>query len=1505
MAKGVNDKFSIVWRFLRSIGLLADTTATDMPVGGLYVTGAETGGMNIRSVGKGLNLSNSIEPVYGNTYVYTPDAPVAQNKLWRLYVDTTAVTLGTDITYSLAVNTPSGTVIITSSTTVTVNALADVLTSITTVLSVSYAILTPVTSTTTVTATTGYVDVEFQAAPYFNYEFTAEVTDGLAEFSLVVTQESVDPSMVGEWHLIGSNDRIGDCFQFWTTRYGLPDAMNITDVTNPAATTIRITVNDTTGLVDGQSVLIQSVDGVPNANGEWMITNITATTFDLILSAFGGAYVSGGTVTTNIYGLGEIGVASQDNSGVTSYVRLLRSNELNFSTLKQIDVRSKRKQDSFLAVPFTDNFNPPRLFYYKGAFQTDGAIFFINPDGQYNYGSIAQDILLFISTAGFGIKWFDQVQVGGAVKSGNWRYAVRFLTSTLAPSQWSQITDVVPVASANILGDPNVMWGDDENIPTPKSNVLEITNAIPGLFKFCEIAAINYIGSSFTGLIIGRYLLDGSPIQYITHTGNENAAVDLDLGELGAVLPPVGLAQNNEFMDGRLVLSNLTPAPVIDFTPWVETFQYSIDRDRVNPVGVYNNDNNGLNIEEYQLPTNVYNYKSHMMYETYRYGFKFRLRASGHITPVFYPGYDIKIDLPAVLPPERIAGTFTSFDLTDIDGPPDDVYTIYINWQNIDLSFLIDGIPAHQLIDQIIPCRVEVVPTVLGHGIVILGMSGENTVPGSDGSYIYSQSLDPTVIGPFGYVSGYINSSSPNNIATTDNPEYNAQTIGAPYEDPERASVFFYSPDLSFGLTSFDFSPNDQLISFGAPVRHDEFNDLPGGLGVTLLDVNYAEYNGYTNITANPTPEVINDAVFAGTGETGITVDGKEHSLIYWFFDDTSGLGPIPRGFKIDQCFVIGLNADLLNTSANNDYGLYRAIYYRPLSNQYGDPITSIYTEFRTPHNINDETGVIAPGDLTSYGDVFTQKTYLKQRYPGKLQPTTPNLNAGFGIGIGYYSQNRGNIQMRRKPTPTYNDSAIVPNLPIEDWLRVAENETATTVEMWMNGRDAQYFYNRGYTPRNNVTSTEAFDSTANYQVDWGNFIIWSEPDVPGSSTDYNRIFLPLSIKALDYTFGSITDARDINGLFVTIQSSRVVRQYFNTTELSVTELGSEVILGSGDVMRREGQVLTTFGSQHKWSVIVAKSDKGFDVLYFVDAINKTVCRYGYNGNDAIDEIDGMKSFFANHLQWIQGKYTPAHDQGIHGVSNQRYREVLWTFRGWYEDAEAWDSVTAYSRGDLVMISPGTNVFEQTPDFYIAEVDNTNSEPSLLNTDWTWIPHTNPDYYSEFTICYDALGSRFMSFHTPKPKIYAKFRNTYLVPRPISDTGRMYIADTGLPTAWFAGSSPSEQGDAFFDAVINQPMGRKRFLAVRVDADTAPDRMEVTTMSQTTFSTVSEFLQRPTGEFDTYIRNDTTGTGIATGDSSSMFGQWAIIRYIISPTNYNKINSFVCKVRSLARLYNR
>jgi len=74
---------------------------------------------------------------------------------------------------------------------------------------------------------------------------------------------------------------------------------NVTGAVNNGSGLIRLSMATTNGIISGQSVIVQMVNGVPNANGNWIVTVVSPTQIDLQGSSFTGFYISGGYVINN------------------------------------------------------------------------------------------------------------------------------------------------------------------------------------------------------------------------------------------------------------------------------------------------------------------------------------------------------------------------------------------------------------------------------------------------------------------------------------------------------------------------------------------------------------------------------------------------------------------------------------------------------------------------------------------------------------------------------------------------------------------------------------------------------------------------------------------------------------------------------------------------------------------------------------------------------------------------------------------------------------------------------------------------------------------------------------------------------------------------------------------------------------------------------------------------------------------------------------------------------
>ncbi len=1245
-------------------GLISDISLKNLPIGSLPLSVSESGALNVRAVGDGTGVSPDYENIKGNLFSNGFDQPVLQNRIFR-------INILSDIARTYIINCYDGNGnllfspatgwattmgnITTSLATGITQISADLLTAtIPFVVNVDYTISSTVTGTDA-----GYIQIEFIdgtiGVPYWDYDVRNQSP---SDAQIDIIQEAIDPSMLGYWKPLGSNSQIGDLFQLWTTRRGLPIELPIASVTDNGTGIYRITTNVAHNLLQLQSVEI--LGSTTTADGVWIIDIISTTEFDLLGSTFGSGSTNAGTVSSNIYGYGNITVSVKDeNTQTWAGYSLLKFKEANFSTLKQIDCRTKQKQDLNKALYFTDDYNNYRVFYYKGAYKDDGAL--VINGGNYEYGTIAEEILLDVSQSGFDIFFINQIQSGGGVRSGNWRYAVRFgTTSGKTFTNWGLLTNPVPVTSDSEQAAGDQFFGRPDGTSTPKQNVLRITNPNPGIFDKVQIAAINYLDGGYTGEVIGEYILTGQPTQDIIHTGLEPNVTDLDIGTLNNFTLAIEHGRNIELLNNRLIKSNLTLATIPDLSAVFEAMTYSIERFALTTDSVGSFITNGLAVGEYMYSSNVYNHASLMLNERYRWGFRVEF-AHGGFSPTYW-SRDIIINTDNA----QVGCNGTALPDYDMTGGALGVqfpYSFFVRWDTPNLNQLVNGIPLKKLIKRIYAFRCKVSnPQVLASGVVIPCVSGLVGDPGVN----YMTWCNPAntatenELGEFPFVAG-INEGSMVAIPT----DYNY--IGVPPGIPQdfvqqRNYASFYAPDIFMGHTAIAYRTGDVIYNYGQPnIQFQGFAETGGG----NWDYDYlieTDGQGFTPAPpANPTTVVLDSAITVGKGASA-TVTGfvglfskklkvKRFVGVESFFDAPEGMVLYSSGNTFDQ----------LTAFTVDDRGFYLAQYFRVIADgdtQYGAKRDSRYEYTGTFIDINDNT----PTTFAVYeGDVFTQKSYFKNRYPNTPTPPPP---IGFGQGISFYSQNRVNFQMRNP-----NNGSGTPTA-----FPASGTSNADHVQTWLNNTVLESLsYNEGYTIRNEIQSYESFDPTAEYQTDWGNVEAWSQPEAEGAVTDMLRVFLPLDINFEDYNYGYITDFKNENEEAIVVQQRRVKRAVFNSNAILTTKEGSEVITGDGAIMNQKGQTVTLFGSSNKWSIVQGKNNRGNNVLYGVNTdTDLNIWRYGYNGMDNLSEMQQIASFCRNNFRYIIGKDTPAHDEGICAFANQAKREVGWTFRGWKSGIDEW-----------------------------------------------------------------------------------------------------------------------------------------------------------------------------------------------------------------------------------------
>jgi len=1495
---------------------------TDIP----YIKqGDYTDALNVRPITDSTGSTQSMINILGNEYACAIGKVPMQNKVlaialdgglssWVTFVFTDAN--GNNLNTPITVLTGTGT-------------FAAVYSNVYTALSTGFAIdgITFSMSSIALTSTTGYLLVELQTKAgvslnYTNYSAYNYPVAHSIPLEISTYKEAYDISVAGDLFAIGSYDLLGDLFVFTTSNIKEVSTVDITGITNVINGVVTTSVAH--GLVNGQRVKITGV--TPSTfNGIYVINTVNPTTFKLGNTvAIVGSYTSGGTVTSNYEGVGEIGViqniANTASTSVTpdfSYTRLVRSVGFNFSTKHQIDSYVERNSEK-ISIYWTDEYNFPRVLYYSGStYVQDGVIaspVVINSLGEYDYDTIANETKLYLTQSPTVLSYNGQQQSGGSVKSGNWRYAYRFISSGGSETEWSDLSNVVPVFKSSTISSASSISGDDAGVTTTKVNSFIVSGILPNLFKYIEFAGVNYTSSgSQIGYIIRKELLESNTSIILNHTGLEDYT-SLDLGTLNVRSLSYNTAKNITAIDNRLVLSNLTLTQIVDFSAWTKTWKHTLLKQSISTTSFAAS----LKVGEYNDPGNVYTSVGYMDNETYRFGAKFRLK-DGSQTQTFWID-DIRFDTsssnittPFETSNRRIAG-LPNYNLTNSANTT--AYSTCVQFSDFGFDTAIDGVSARDLIDEIIIEREECVKEILATGMAAMSVYDPSAVaiqslqsPGTNLFYNdYNGAVAVVYTGEYALCDGGI---LPNTGITELYSSSGAQL---------RTVFAFYSPDIFYGyisISNFQSANGDVILNYGNP-NANRTTLTAHSSGVTW-DGSYCEYSGYTNQTVTPTPIIIDQQQFFSLGERN-EIAGSGGSRYSKSIVDYTGVYPPSSPRAEDSVWgyqgtpVLRCTSNLTNVSGNPDYGFYYVQYKRPIayssldSNKYGNRSSGSYIPTGASLQVTSTTSSSITLDVYG-GDVFTQKTYVKRRF-ALASDSLGFDKIGWGGASGFYSQNRSNTQLNRRYDNSY-PTWFYPNTNLDAW-----------VELNYLAASAPVNYNSGYTIANNINSDVAFDAASTNTTNYPVRIIYSDLKIQNGVVDGYRNFLPLNFKDLDLSFGEIVHSANGNGELLTWQPRKFQRQYFNTTGILQTSSNLNVLIGDGSVLSRDGQTLSVIGSKHKWGIIKGKSAQGNDSFYWINTELKKVMRFGYDGTISLADVRGMQSFFANNLTWVDYKDTPADGEGICGVWDDRFMECVWTIRAKRSFPE-WNALTAYSAASYVSYDPvdefNFSTFEQWGEIYESRtgVSNVGRTPELNPLYWSALSHTDNNYYNEYTIVYNEMRNGFSAFYSFLPKIYLKWKDTYFTQRPAQSSYSdsevwIYIHNKGEYGKWYEYTSSAGTGmllrNGHLEGVCNgNPDVVKWAEAIRFNTEKVPHYVDFTTKTDVSYLEEYEFSNRE-GCYDSpvkmaidfnlpFLNNDSQTT--------RMYGKYLKVKLTFQALFYQRIFDFIVKFRDSVRMFNK
>jgi hypothetical protein len=1326
----------------------------------------------------------------------------------------------------------------------------------------------------------------------FENQFTTEhyidvtINCAASDYTLVITdnngnvlrnddiKEAISTTGKGTFIEIGSKDLLGTTWLFSTTQNQEQSSIYYDSMSmylhNDYGGQIAIYFPDH-GLTMFESIVVANAVGVGAiANGEWVVNVIDDNNFALFLSIPTGIVLApalyGGIIYKNTFGVGQIGV--QQYVGETdsyTYTRILASKRFNFRTMYQIDVDAVLNNNGYL-LKFTDNYNYPRTFSYRGAFMEDGALQPLNPDGYYTYETLTDEIKNIINYSAAVVEYEEQVQSGGQVPPANWRYAVEFLTDTNATTELSILSNPIPTYPPTYIGYSatyHPIYGSAiGNNVTPKINRVRVTGITPGIFKYIQLVGFNYANSAVNTVAVNAFrirkeLLGPDQTEIVLeHNGNEPDITFFDTTVAIPVRPDIIRAGSNRFCENRLVYGNVTTSTAIDIRDWALTMKYSIKRRGI--LAAYRTEM----WEEFYNPENTAKYVGYQPYEWYRFYISAETY-SGKITDSVF-SFDMRFLTQADY------ASFGEAEFNEINGgdrrnPIGDeydsyapglwtateryLYQIHIELNNIDWDYQIDGVKVKDIFKSVKISRAERVKEVITTGVFIANRG----VAFSFNFFDYAEAFDST--------------GNPNDPTSTG--------LGS-----------FYSSDILFGYTQYNESVDgDEIINFGQldfynSDRYDETSVEPD------QDSYWTTVAPVINTPSTAQRVLIKEVKYVAEGESTLfTLQGNVVQTMFYkqqVFTKQEGGGVVRfLGSTFRGSPVISLMQGLDKNMGSFKSGRFQSLIFRSKKDKYGARNAFGNTVvFTGATAYNGQTSVSVFG-----GDVFNQQVQFRQAK--RISLTTSS--SAFNI----ISTNIVNTNLRPFDINVpYRSFPVFPILP-KDWMIPADLDAID-----------YYFRNTGYSIFNQVQASTVFDPEGN---NLGNYITrkyYSQLNPNNANTDKYREFLPLDFQDNPNNFGPITHLEIVNGELFTLQQRGFTREFFNATGRLQSAEDGDVLIGDGSVLSRKGLRLTMLGTNQKWSVCKGFTASGKENIMWVNDEFGCVIRFGADGTVNVSDREMMSTFFRERMRYVIGKDTPADNQGISTVWDNIGKNFIITQRAW-KDSPEWITENEYVIGNSVIFNQTLGV----PQIYVCLADNTSEEGNTPGTlggaaYWEAISLENLDYYNTYTIVFNEQKNSFTHRYTFYPKIYHTQNNRYFSPDPTDSQSRAIYRhrDKDANEITFYGV-PNE---GFTEYIINY-MSRtvKKFIAHAQTALLKPIRVEFETQfisqngidNRKTYLDRADFTMRENQAFSN-IKNNLDSQGRNDQTTAPMTGLWLKIRTFFAANEKQKINDTTVVIRT-------
>jgi hypothetical protein len=1210
--------------------------------------------------------------------------------------------------------------------------------------------------------------------------------------------------------------------------------------------------------------------------------------------------------------LSEIGVIYSTDNGVTyTYKRLIRSKQLGFSTDRRIEAEVERN-GSNVNLYWTDGFNKPRAMYLKYSLITTQDGFLYAVGGRYDLETINDESSFFYKGTS---AYFDSVEVlqgGGALTSGNKRYTGRFLTEDFVPTDFIYPTNPLNIYSAS-FNKASKVEGDVENTITNKSVKITVKNFQSDIYKYFELIALEYVGTTFTSTIIERFRIPSGATQLtVSHTNIGQDNILLSNQELLGITSKYLTAQTIKIFSNRMTMSNLVEQTDYDLSSWASAIQHSVCETYIPGLGIAKNitsDDPSTAFGEYQDPNNVFSKTGYMYNDTYRFGVQVQWKNTGKWSSPYWVD-DIRFDNSAT----NVVGSRRKTFGGTVSGVNTGTETITVNGHNF-----YNGQPVYFSATTIGGLAANTVYYVLNKttntfqlsadfgssAIINLTSGGTGTIldkkvdtnltnsdatlakvyyprffdvdldylvdtdnSGSGDTYLRDLIVGYRIVRseriPEVAATGYFfvgsTSISPSPTIWVPDGMSNDRSIigGAAYTQ----HLFFWSPDDYFGKT-YNYQSTDFIKILAPPDRTNmlqvqgvaegdsvEYNTV---LPVSALEMKgqFADFPGYF---VNPMTTTLNFQNFTPSGHVHLEQgeDGEIAGTKYSIgYADTVGLQKTINYRRADV-FEMGSVIPAFGAPiSSNEFGFYYGQVFRDLGGNKKYPVNKELTQYQTTGHFY----ILTSGQtgIINAEPVFGGDVFNQKSYTllrmGSHSNAGPNPRSAATMGSAMGFYSQNTSNLQM--------------------LNVLDNDGTFT------GPGYQF-------PQSLDTSFGGTFPAGS----WGSGVCyWIEqwPEV-SNQQNYNRGYDPIDNSILDTGYDTNLDYNGYLPSRITWSAKKVIESQKDNYRLFKPLDFSDLDLTLGPIVHHD-IVDNNFYTWQPYSV---------QRQYFSEASL-------FGAREGTDIVVGSGSILGSpgkELTSIGMFKKWSHVKG----KSQNGKDTFY----WYND-QLQKIVRFGQDGTRVVSDKGMISYLTNNGKYVSNQDypltglgvhgvwNDKYSEAIFTFKYIEEPTTK-----QFTLVYDELKNGFICFHSYYPNIYLQYKNTFFSPNP-STPKTIYLHDRGSESTYYGTYvTPT------ITAVMNyDPNVSKNFEALQMVTDQQPFFVDLTTPNHISYLDETEFEEREDLWYSP-IKNDSTSTGLNNGNTSRLWGKWLKVKLSLEASvGKQKLINFMVKFRAMSRLYNQ